>query len=68
MIVPTGKTEAWIKLDVHQSDLNQGDEGYIDGYCQAADTRGYAIFVRHSDGLIDFVPLNSLMATIEKEG
>jgi len=67
-MMPTGKTKAWIKLDVNQSDLIQGDDGYIDGYVIGRDNRPYAVFVRFSDGLIDMVPLNSVMASEKETG
>ena len=65
-MMPTGKTKAWIKFDVRQSDLIQGDDGYIDGYIKDSDDKPCAVFVRFSDGLIDMVPVRGLMAE-EKE-
>jgi len=63
---PKGKTHAKILSDIHQTDLKHGDMGYIDGYVRAGDSRPYAVFVRYSDGLIDFVPLHALRAGFDK--
>lgn len=56
------KTRAQIIGYVDQSELKEGDIGYIDGYVQAADSRPYAVFVRESDGTIEMVNLFCLKA------
>ena len=39
------KTKVELIDEVQQSQLKKGDRGYIDGYVQAADNRGYAVVV-----------------------
>ena len=55
------KTRAKLKVDVAQSDLRKGDEGYIDGYCRGGNDVPYAAFV--SGETVDLVPLHSLRIT-----
>ncbi len=63
MIIPEGKTKVVLRNDVHQSELKENDVGYIDGYVQAADSRGYAVVVRLSDGLVEIVSICQIKAT-----
>jgi len=52
------KTTVELKDDVQQSQLKKGDKGYIDGYVQAADNRGYAVVVVGE--IVDYCPLYNL--------
>lgn len=52
------KTKVELKEDVKQSQLKKGDKGYIDGYVQAADNRGYAVVVVGE--IVDYCPLYNL--------
>lgn len=52
------KTKVELKEDVQQSQLKKGDKGYIDGYVQAADNRGYAVVVVGE--IVDYCPLYNL--------
>ena len=58
------KTKAIITGNVHQSDLNGGDTGYIDGYVRGGDDRPCAVFVRDDDGLVDMVELYLVKAIV----
>lgn len=63
-IIPTGKTKVICVGQTHQSQILKGDTGYIDGYVQAADNRPYGIFVRFSDGVMDFVNAHDILADL----
>ena len=52
------KTKVEVTQDIHQCIFKTGDKGYIDGYCRAADDRGYAIVVVGDK--LDFVPIFAL--------
>ena len=61
--VPKGKTKARVdQAWGDMMDLGKEDIGYIDGYVQAADNRGYAVFIRLSDGWIEYAPLHCITA------
>lgn len=62
MDIPAGKTAARLNNTPHQTVMRKGDEGYVDGYVQAGDSRPYAVFVRKSDGAFDLVPTYMLTA------
>jgi hypothetical protein len=62
MKIPKGKTAATVNSNVACSQLDQFDNGYIDGYVLGADSRPYAVFVRGSDGYMDMVSINQLTA------
>lgn len=62
LIVPVGKTKVSVRDKTYQSQVNIDDIGYIDGYLTAADSKPYGVFVRLSDGLIDFVSTHSVRA------
>ena len=57
------KTNIKILSDVHQSQIKRGDVGYIDGYVQAADRRGYAVVVIPAKKIIDLVSVTQLEFT-----
>lgn len=59
--LPSGKTMAVVKGGVYQSDLGDGDVGYIDGYFNS-EYGVHACFVRINDGLVDFVKPNQFTA------
>lgn len=57
-----GKTKVRLCGSPPQTQLRQDDLGYIDGYVRGANDVPLAVFVRLYDGLIDLVPINTLLA------
>ena len=55
-----GKIAVEVIRDVYQSDLKEGDLGYIDGYVRGGDGP-CAVFVRN-DGYIDLCPTYCIRA------
>lgn len=53
------KTKVKIIGNPPQCKFKDGEEGYIDGYVQAADTRPYAVVIIGC--VADLVPLHSLL-------
>ena len=53
------KTKAIINSNTFQCRLEEGMEGYVDGYVRAGDDRPYAVVV--SGEIIDMVPLYALI-------
>jgi len=60
------RTKAIVTQSVHQCNIPKGSKGFIDGYVQADDGRGYACFV--SGEVVDFVPLYALKITSDDKG
>lgn len=54
------KTKVKVLQDVNQSEITEGDIGYIDGYVRAADDRPYAAVVIPAKKIIDWCPLYTL--------
>ena len=52
------KTKIEITEAISQTKLEKGDTGYVDGYVQAGDGRGYAVVV--VKGLFHFCPIGSI--------
>lgn len=59
------KTHVIVTETVGESNIYKGDKGFIDGYVKASDNRAYAVFIRFSDGHIDFIPVYQLRAILE---
>jgi len=64
-VIIEGKTAVELKSDItiyQPLALNKWRFGYIDGYCQAADGRAYAVVVTEHREL-EFVPIHCLLVT-----
>jgi hypothetical protein len=60
--IPEQKTRVLIKQKINQTDFEEGDFGYIDGYVRGGDERPYAVVVRLRDGYIDLAMVHQLQA------
>ena len=60
------KTKVKVLQDVNQSDITEGDIGYIDGYVKAADDRPYAAVVIPAKNIIDQCPLYTLQVITDE--
>lgn len=66
--IPKGKTKVVAIGNTHQSEIKKGDVGYIDGYCRGGNDVPFLVFVRLSDGRIDFVSTYNVTAINKNDG